>query len=453
MRWIRRAAALLILALTLTAEASATGQPSLAPMIARVGPSVVSVAIQTEGTVDDESLLNDPFFHKFFGLPEDATQVRQALQTTGSGVIVDASQGYILTSYHVVENASSIGITLANGDAYAATIIGTDPDTDLAVLKIRADGLTSIEMGESTELRVGDYVAAIGNPFGLGQTVTLGIVSALGRAGLGAANYENFIQTDASINPGNSGGALVDLDGKLVGINSAIIGPSGANVGIGFAIPITMAKGIMTQLIAHGEIKRGQLGTIIQDNNFDLAAALAVDTAAGAVVSEVVPGSPGAKAGIIPGDVVVAVDEAAVRNAAELRNMIASYPPESVVRLSIKRPKESLTITAKLRPLEAAKEPAPPASVEGEGLLSLVTLTAVGPESDAYGKTQGAFVAAMSDRSRAAAAGLEAGDVVVSVNRKDATDPQMVVDLAAASEAPLLLGVFRDGHVRFLVVK
>lgn len=177
------------------------------------------------------------------------------------------------------------------------------------------------------------------------------------------------------------------------------------------------------------------------------------DTAAGAVVSEVVPGSPGAKAGIIPGDVVVAVNDASVRNATELRNMIASYPPESIVRLSIKRPKESLTLTAKLRPLEAAKEPEPPASVEGEGPLSLVTLTEIGPESDAYGKAQGAFVAAMSDRSRAAAAGLEAGDVVLSVNRKDATDPQMVVDLAAASEAPLLLGVFRDGHVRFLVVK
>ncbi|MBB3456469.1 serine protease Do/serine protease DegQ [Rhizobium sp. BK313] len=432
--------AFILFAIVSSVNASKITQPSLAPMVERVVPSVVSIAVQGKAQPNDDSSI------------EDAAPLIRS-QTTGSGVIVDGTNGYILTSNHVVENATGIDVMLANGDAYEGTVAGVDPETDLALIQIKASGLTAARMGDSTKLRVGDYVVAIGNPFGLGQTVTFGIVSALGRAGLGLDGYENFIQTDASINPGNSGGALVNLDGELVGINSAILGPSGGNIGIGFAIPVSMAKDVMEQLIAHGEIRRGQLGVAIQDNNADFEQALAITSSTGALVGEVIPDSAGAKAGIRPGDVIVAINETPIHNASELRMKIAAFPPGTTVKMSVIRPTGKADLIVTLAAALPSRQPSSPIAIEGNGLLALVTLQMLGPDSDAYGKVEGAFVESLSDRSKAAAAGLTAGDVIVSVDQKPVNSPQMIAALTQNEKDLLLLGIFRDGHVRFLIVK
>jgi Do/DeqQ family serine protease len=286
----------LVLACSLTAngvqaQVVSPETPTLAPMIERVVPAVVSISVHGKVETQENPLLSDPFFRRFFGLPDEAQPQEREFRAAGSGVVVDPVRGYILTNNHVVENADEITVTLADRRRFPATKAGTDPATDLAVIQIKADNLSGLPLGDSDLLKVGDYVVAVGNPFGLGQTVTLGIVSALGRTGLGIEGYEDFIQTDASINPGNSGGALVNLKGELVGINSAIIGPSGGNVGIGFAVPIKMARSVMEQLIAHGEIKRGQLGVTIQDLTPELARGLKLDIEKGAVVSQVAAGS------------------------------------------------------------------------------------------------------------------------------------------------------------------
>ncbi|WFU13441.1 trypsin-like peptidase domain-containing protein (plasmid) [Rhizobium sp. CB3090] len=422
-------------------------------MLERVLPSIVSIAVRAQTESDDESSFVTPRAEKSDASPKDAAPLMHISQTTGAGVIVDAGNGYILTSNHVIDNAIDIKVTVAGGGTHDAAVIGADADTDLAVIQIKATGLVTAQLGDSRKLRVGDYVAAIGNPFGLGQTVTFGIVSALGRTGLGLENYENFIQTDASINPGNSGGALVNLDGEVVGINSAILGPSGANIGIGFAVPVGMAKTVMEQLIAHGEIRRGQLGVLVQDNDADLAKALAINASTGALVGEVVPGSAGAKAGMLIGDVIVAVNDMPIRTAGELRMTISSFPPGVAVKLSVIRPSGKVDMTATLTSSVPVADASRPAAIEGEGLLALVTLETLRPDSDAFGKVEGAFVASTIEDSRAAAAGLTPGDVIVSINQKPTPTPQMVIDLARKEKDLLLLGIFRDGHKRFLVVR
>lgn len=258
------------------------GLPTLAPLLAEVTPAVVNISVESRQTDDLNPLFNDPFFRRFFDLqpmPQEPQPRRQ--MSAGSGVIFDAGAGYVLTNHHVVENGDRIVVTLKDRRQFDATLIGSDPGTDIALLKIEAEGLTALDMGDSDRLQVGDYVLAIGNPFGLGQTVTSGIVSALGRSGLNIEGFEGFIQTDASINPGNSGGALVTLDGRLIGINTAIIAPSGGNVGIGFAVPANMAAAVVAQLIEFGEVQRGTLGVMIQDFTPDLAEALGI--AAGGV--------------------------------------------------------------------------------------------------------------------------------------------------------------------------
>jgi serine protease DegQ len=266
--------------------------PTLSPLVQRVAPAVVNIAVVSNRRIESP-LLRDPFFRRFFGLPEDSERVVPR-QSAGSGVIVDARNGYVLTNHHVVENADEIIVNLADRRQLRAELVGSDPETDIALLKIDATGLTAIAIGDSDSLAVGDYVIAIGNPFGLGQTVTLGIVSALGRAGLGIENYESFIQTDAAINPGNSGGALVDLDGMLVGIATAIATPSGGNVGIGFAVPSNMARAVMDQLLEYGEVRRGRLGIMIQDLTPALAEALEIGVDRGVLVTSVEPDSAAA---------------------------------------------------------------------------------------------------------------------------------------------------------------
>lgn len=270
--------------------------PTLAPMLKNVLPGVVNISIQSTVAIPQHPLMNDPYFRRFAPrMPKE----RQT-QGIGSGVIVDAKNGYIITNNHIIAHADTIFVTLHNKQKLKATLIGTDAETDIAVLQIKAKGLTGIPLGDSDKLQVGDFAVAIGNPFGLSHTVTSGMVSALGRTDLGIEGYENFIQTDASINPGNSGGALIDLRGRLIGINSAILAPSGGNIGIGFSIPINMAKKIMHQLLEHGEIKRGLLGVQIQDLNSDLADAMDLKGTHGALVSRVTPNSPHIKRGLKP---------------------------------------------------------------------------------------------------------------------------------------------------------
>jgi Do/DeqQ family serine protease len=310
--------------------------PSLAPMLSRITPGVVNIAVR--GRVKEQNpLLQDPFFRRFFNLPQNQQSEERETQATGSGVIVDAAQGYVLTNGHVVENATRIEVTTKDNRRLTAKLIGRDADTDIAVLQVPAGNLTALPMGDSDRLQVGDFVLAIGNPFGLGQTVTSGIVSALGRSGLGIEGYGDFIQTDASINPGNSGGPLVNLRGECVGINTAILAPGGGNIGIGFAVQINMARRVMDQLIRYGDVKRGRIGVAIKDLTPDLAQTMNTAYTTGAVIDRVDAGSPAERAGLRGGDLVVAVNGVAVRSGNQLRNMIGLTRIGDEVELTVDR--------------------------------------------------------------------------------------------------------------------
>jgi Do/DeqQ family serine protease len=323
--------------------------PSLAPMLSSVTPGVVNIAVKGRERVRNP-LLQDPFFRKFFNIPQNQQNNYEETQATGSGVIVDAAQGYVLTNAHVVANETSIAVTLKDNRKLAAKLVGRDAETDVAVLKIDPSKLVAVPLGDSDKLQVGDFVVAIGNPFGLGQTVTSGIVSALGRSGLGIEGYEDFIQTDASINPGNSGGALVDLRGNLVGINTAILAPGGGNIGIGFAVPINMAHRVMDQLIRYGEVKRGRIGVAIQDLTPDLAQAMNTKRPNGAVIAKVEPGSAADHAGIKTGDLVVAANGVAVHSGTQLRNAIGLTRIGDDVNLTVDRggAERALTVRVEL---------------------------------------------------------------------------------------------------------
>ncbi|ANY83666.1 peptidase (plasmid) [Microvirga ossetica] len=322
---------------------------TVAPLVRAVTPGVVNIATRVVETVDNP-LLQDPQFRQLFGIPDEA--VRRETHAAGSGVIVDAERGYVLTNNHVIEKAAAIEVTTKDNRRFPADLIGRDPDTDIAVLRIKSDHLTPVPLGDSDRLEVGDFVLAIGNPFGLGQTVTSGIVSALGRTGLGIEGYEDFIQTDASINPGNSGGALVTLDGRLIGINTAILSRTGGNVGIGFAVPINMVRRVMDQIIAHGEVRRGRIGVAIQDLTPDLAEALGSRSGQGAVIGSIEPGSPAARAGLVKGDVVTAVDGIAIKSAVQLRNAIGLTPVGQEVELTHERKGSRATTRVRIEPGE-----------------------------------------------------------------------------------------------------
>jgi Do/DeqQ family serine protease len=330
-------------------EVGGASVPSLAPMLARITPGVVNIAVR--GRVREQNpLLQDPFFRHFFDLPQNQQPHERETQATGSGVIVDAAHGYVLTNGHVVENATRIEVTTKDNRRFTARLVGRDNDTDIAVLQIPATNLTAVPMGDSDRLQVGDFVLAIGNPFGLGQTVTSGIVSALGRSGLGIEGYEDFIQTDASINPGNSGGPLVDLRGECVGINTAILAPGGGNIGIGFAVPINMARRVMEQLVRYGEVKRGRIGVAIQDLTPDLAEAMKTAHTEGAVIARVDPASPAARAGLRTGDLVVTVNGVAVHSGTQLRNTIGLTRIGSDVDLTIDRKGSQYSVPVHVEP-------------------------------------------------------------------------------------------------------
>ena len=323
--------------------------PTLAPMLSRITPGVVNIAVH--GKVREQNpLLQDPFFRRFFNLPQNQQSEERETQATGSGVIVDAARGYVLTNGHVVENATRIEVTTKDNRRFPAKLIGRDADTDVAVLQIATGNLTAVPMGDSDRLQVGDFVLAIGNPFGLGQTVTSGIVSALGRSGLGIEGYEDFIQTDASINPGNSGGPLVNLQGQCIGINTAILAPGGGNIGIGFAVPINMARSVMEQLIRYGSVKRGRIGVAIQDLTPDLAQSMNSAHTTGALIARVDPGSPAERAGMHTGDLVVAANGVPVTSGTQLRNKIGLTRIGENVELTIDRRGAERTVAVRVEP-------------------------------------------------------------------------------------------------------
>jgi len=386
--------------------------PSLAPVLERVTPAVVNVFSSTRVQVRTSPFANDPFFRRFFDIPSVPRERVQ--RSLGSGVIVDAEAGLILTNNHVIEDADEIAVTLQDGREFQAEFIGADRDTDLAVVRIDADDLAALPIYDSDQLKVGDFVVAVGNPFGLGQTVTSGIVSALGRAGLRGLEYQNFIQTDASINPGNSGGALVNLRGELVGINTAIFTPSGGNVGIGFAIPISTATYVMEQLVEFGEVRRGNLGVEVQDLDGELRSALDVAQLDGAVVTAVEPDSAADEAGLKPGDVIVRLDRRVVKGGQQLRNI------EGLLAVGRKVVIEYLR-NGKTRETSATLSEDLDSRISGQRLddrLEGVVLVRV-PDRYAQRGIRGAVVEEVRRNTPAWEAGLREGDLVVAVNRED----------------------------------
>ena len=438
-----------LLGMLIVSDASAgipgEDMPSLAPMLEQVTPAVVNIATYTTVQVRNP-LMDDPFFRRFFNVPEQQHRYRRT-QAAGSGVIVDARLGYIVTNNHVIDRADEITVTLSDGRAMPAKLVGTDTQVDLAVLKVDASKLAQIKFADSSRLRVGDYVVAIGNPFGLDQTVTSGIVSALGRSGLGIEGYEDFIQTDASINPGNSGGALVNLHGELIGINTAILAPAGGNVGIGFAIPANMVSTIMAQLIKHGEVQRGRLGIRVQALNAELAKAFNVDFVEGVVVVEVDKESGAAKAGIVPGDVIVKVNDRDIKRVVDFHGQSALLMVGDRVDLTVLKDGKAKHVAFDLAAenLEQISGERVDSRLAG---VSLQNFRSVDDPSTGAG----VLVTDIADGSGAFARGLRPGDIIVALNRKPVHSISEMTDQQRASTEQLLLRVYRSGEFGYIVI-
>ncbi len=431
------------------AHLTASEVPSLAPLVQGSAPAVVNIATRGEAQRRRHPFFDDPFFRRFFGdRPRPQPRPREG-RSVGSGVIVDAARGYLLTNQHVVANADEIVVTLADRRRLEAELVGADPDTDIAVLKVEPDSLTALPFADSDELEVGDHVLAIGNPFGLGQTVTSGIVSAVGRSGLGIESYEDFIQTDASINPGNSGGALINLKGALVGINTAIIAPGGGNVGIGFAIPINMARRVMDMILTHGEIRRGRIGVQIQDLTPELAEAFSVGDRRGAVVSQVVPDTPAEAAGLRPGDVIVEMNGEPVAGSADLRNKVGMLRIGDAVRLALVRDGRRMEVALEVGEVAEAKLQPGSRAPRLEGAVFGRVLE----DSPLYGKVDGVLVVEVEGGSPAWNAGLREGDVITTVNLEQVREPEDVLRLAGAADGPLLLNIRRGDGALFLLIR
>lgn len=421
--------------------------PSLSPMLKQVNPAVVNISTFSTQKHGSSPLLNDPFFKRFFNVPksyqhqERAPKNRQ--QSAGSGVIVDANNGTVMTNYHVIKGADEVRVSLVDGRSYKAKVVGSDPELDIAILSIESDDLVAVKLANSSKTEVGDFVVAIGNPFGLGQTVTTGVVSALGRSGLGIEGYENFIQTDASINPGNSGGALVNLAGQLVGINTAIISPAGGNVGIGFAIPVNMAKASMEQILAHGEVKRGQIGIGIQNISADLREAFELENGqSGVLVTNVSEGSPADNAGLKSGDVILAVDDNNTKSTGQLRSQIGVKAIGDKVTLTILRDGEQQKIDVKVGE--------PNAMLASNGKLHNLL---VGAQFENAPSGKGVLVNGLPPNSVAAYSGLRPGDIIVAANKRRVRDLESLQSAVGLSKTTLLLQVSRNGTSLFIVIR
>ena len=424
------------------------GVPTLAPLLQKVTPAVVNISVETIAPQRHNPLLRDPFFRRFFNLPDDAPP--RPRQSAGSGVIVDTDRGFVLSNHHVVARADSVVVTLKDNRRFEAEVLGSDAGTDIALLRIEADGLTALQIGDSDALEVGDFVIAIGNPFGLGQTVTSGIVSALGRSGINVEGYEDFIQTDASINPGNSGGALVNLHGELVGINTAIIGPSGGNVGIGFAVPVNIATAVMRQLAEHGEMQRGKIGVIIQDLTPDLAEALNLDIERGALVSRVQERSPAEQAGLQAGDVIVAVGGTKVDSSRDLRNFIGLVRVGEKITIDVLRERHRIRLNVRVGG-EASGERL--GAVDAPPALQGAMLRDLEQGDPAWGRIDGVIAAEVEPGSPAARNGLRPGDVIVAVNRRRVRNAEELESAFEQAGQVLALNIVRGNGQLFIVIR
>ncbi len=403
--------------------------PSLAPMLERITPAVVNISTKTRTRTANSPLLNDPFFRFFFDLPTEPRERTE--QSLGSGVIIDARRGHVITNHHVIDKADEILVTLRDGRKLKAELIGSDKDTDVALIKIPTENLTQIPLMDSDRLRVGDFVVAIGNPFGLGQTVTSGIVSALGRSGLSIQGYEDFIQTDASINPGNSGGALVNLRGELIGINTAIIAPSGGNIGIGFAIPTNMAMQVISHLAEYGEVRRGTVGIAVQDLNPDLAKAFNLNNGKGAVIVNVERDSPAERAGIKVSDVVLEVNDQPIHSATDLRNRLGLARVGDHVKLSLIRNGNPINIRVKISDNPSISGSEVSRYLEGAKLVD----------------DDGVIVKEVERRSAAERVGLQKGDKIIGFNRRKIDSLNALTEALRQRRGFFSLQIEREGDV------
>ncbi|WDE06130.1 Do family serine endopeptidase [Thalassomonas viridans] len=412
--------------------------PSLAPMLEKATPAVVSISVK--GTHEIQQRVPDAFKF-FFGNPRQRSQERP-FQALGSGVIIDADKGYIVTNNHVVDEADEIVVTLKDGRQIEAEKLGSDKASDIALLQIDADDLTEIKLADSDDLRIGDFTVAIGNPFGLGQTVTSGIVSALGRSGLNIENYEDFIQTDAAINSGNSGGALVNLRGELIGINTAIIGPGGGNVGIGFAIPSNMMNNLAKQIIEFGEVRRGILGVSGRSVNGDIAKAMELETNQGGFVEQVAPDSAAEEAGIKAGDVITKVNGKAVKTFQELKGKIGSIGAGKKVKITVIRGDDEKEFTVKLKKSDTA-------NVEAASIHRMLE----GADLENNSEGHGVLVKDIQRDSPAQLIGLKAGDIINGINRKRIKNIAELRNYLKNPKGVMALNVIRGNSQLYLMIR
>ena len=452
LRWLGVVVALFAasqLAISGALPASVDGHslPTLAPMLERVMPAVVNIATRSQVVVRQHPLRADPFFQRFFGAP--LGERKRELQSLGSGVIVDATQGFIVTNEHVIRDATEITVSLHDGRSLDATLIGADSNTDIAIIQVAAEDLTSMVFADSEVLRVGDFVVAIGNPFGLGQSATSGIVSALGRSGLGIEDYEDFIQTDASINTGNSGGALVNLRGELVGINTAILAPSGGNVGIGFAIPSNMAGDVMGQLLTYGKVRRGLLGVAMRDVTPAVAQAFGLGVTNGAVVVRVQVGSPATHAGVRAGDVIVAINDERIASTSDAHNALGLMQVGEAVRLEVLRDGQRITLEANLA--ERVEESV--AVTTFYDRLAGAMLADIDVGSPFYGRIEGVIIAQVQPGSPAEGTGVREGDVITAANRERVRTLSDFAQILARSGRTLQLRLRRGPRAVLLLVQ
>jgi len=414
--------------------------PSLAPMLDKATPAVVSIAVKGTRKVKQ----NTPDIFRFFNNPnKNPNQVQQRpFKGLGSGVIINAKKGYIVTNNHVINNADEIMITLKDGRQIKAKKLGSDADSDIALLQIDANNLTEIKIADSDKLRVGDFAVAIGSPFGLGQTVTSGIVSALGRSGLDIENYEDFIQTDAAINSGNSGGALVNLRGELIGINTAIIGPNGGNIGIGFAIPSNMMNNLTKQIIEYGEVHRGILGVSGRSVNSDIAKAMQLDTNQGGFIEQVIPDSAADEAGIKPGDVIIKINGKKVKTFHELRGKIGSMGAGKKVDLTIVRNGNEQNFTVKLKQSQSS-------NIVAADIHSMFS----GAKLENNSKNNGVLIKEVADGSAAQMIGLQAKDVIMAINRTRINNIAELRSYIKDKKGVFALNIIRNGYTQYLMIR
>jgi len=423
--------------------------PTLAPMLQKIDSAVVNIATSSTRQVRQNPLMNDPYFKRFFDSQRPQHSQRQNT-SAGSGVIVDASKGIVMTNHHVINNADDIKVSLIDGRSFSAKLLGSDPDLDIAILQIDANNLREVKLADSSNVQVGDFAVAIGNPFGLGQTVTTGIVSALSRSGLGLKGYENYIQTDASINPGNSGGALVDLAGRLIGINSAIIAPAGGNVGIGFAIPVNMAKASMQQILRHGEVRRGQIGVSIQDITDELRQAFNLKNGQrGVLITGVGNNTPAKKAGLQSGDIIIAVDNKSTHSASQLRSQIGIKNINDRVQLKVLRNGHQRAFNVAIgNPQQFSQAPnqQKPSTIDLDARLSGATF-----KTNLNNK--GVFVSSINAKSAAAYNGLAAGDVITKVNKRSVRNMKDFERVLKGNNRDLFIQVSRNNQKILLAIR